>query len=104
LGILAGDVGILGIEENAHLTAGIREDGGTEFRAVGEVDEKRAAGVGAVVDAEGVHGAGRRGWGEDALERGGVGMQVGVCGGGGLLKFAWEFDGFRIAFGVGFKG
>lgn len=63
LGVLAGDVGVGGIEEDTHVTAGIGEDGGAEFGAVGEVDEEGAAGVGAVVDSESVHGAGRRGWG-----------------------------------------
>ena len=54
LRVLAGDVGVFRIEQDAHLAAGVVEDGGADFCAVFEVDEEGAAGVRAVVDAEGV--------------------------------------------------
>lgn len=66
LRILTGDVGVGGIEQDAHFAAGIGEDSGAQLCPSGEVDKEGAAGVGAVVDAEGVHGCdlGRGGLGE----------------------------------------
>ena len=54
LRILAGDMRVLRIEQDAHLAAGVVKNGRSGLRAVVEVDEEGAAGVRAVVDAEGV--------------------------------------------------
>jgi hypothetical protein len=61
LRILPRHMRVTRIEQDAHLTTGVVEHGRADLRAVVEVDEKRAAGVRAVVDAEGValHGLGK---------------------------------------------
>lgn len=51
LGILAGDVGIAWIGEDAHVAAGVVEGGGADFASVGDVNKKGAAGVGAKIEA-----------------------------------------------------
>ena len=46
---LAGDVVVLGIKENALVSAGVVDDIGTKFLAVGAAHNESASGVGAVV-------------------------------------------------------
>ena len=57
--MLAGEVVVAGIEQDALLAAGVIDDGGAEFAAVCDIDDERADGVGAVIDSEG-EGHGRK--------------------------------------------
>ncbi len=72
-GVLAGEVGIFGVEQDAGIAAGVGENGVGNFCSVGEVHKKTAAGVGAVVETQGISFVGS---GHGQSSKGGVGSEI----------------------------
>ena len=59
--MLAREMVVARVEQNTLRAGGVGNDTGAELLAVGAADDEGADGIGAVVDAEGKHGAGKNG-------------------------------------------